>query len=157
MSGVEVIAEVGRYRSVACCNNSGSYGDVGGDASCLVAGELGPRPAIACARRKSASLQGRTTSRHGETMRRREFIALMGASVAWPFAAVAQQAGRTYRLGLITTDPFNDQIQGGAYTALLDGLRRLGFIEGKNLAVDNRVVGRHPELQPELCSRADQG
>jgi hypothetical protein len=30
-------------------------------------------------------------------MRRREFIALMGASVALPFAATAQQAGRTYQ------------------------------------------------------------
>jgi putative ABC transport system substrate-binding protein len=46
-------------------------------------------------------------------MKRREFIALMGASVTWPFAALAQEAGRTYRLGLITSDPFNDPIQGG--------------------------------------------
>jgi Protein of unknown function (DUF4038)/Putative collagen-binding domain of a collagenase len=34
-------------------------------------------------------------------MRRREFIALMGASVTRPFAALAQQAGRTYRLGCL--------------------------------------------------------
>jgi hypothetical protein len=33
-------------------------------------------------------------------MRRREFITLMGASVAWPFAVKAQQPGRTYRYGM---------------------------------------------------------
>jgi hypothetical protein len=27
---------------------------------------------------------------------RREFIALMGATVAWPFAALAQEPARTY-------------------------------------------------------------
>ena len=34
-------------------------------------------------------------------MRRREFIAFIGASVAWPFAALAQEPGRTYRLGCL--------------------------------------------------------
>ena len=36
-------------------------------------------------------------------MRRREFIALLGASVEWPFAALAQEPGRTYRLGPVTS------------------------------------------------------
>jgi putative tryptophan/tyrosine transport system substrate-binding protein len=75
-------------------------------------------------------------------MRRREFIALIGASVAWPFAAMAQQAGRTYRLGCLlplTRDaPIN--------AAFLEELRRGGFIEGQNFTVEYRAYGLHPDL-----------
>jgi hypothetical protein len=39
-------------------------------------------------------------------MRRREFIALLGASATCPFAAMAQQAGRTYRLGGVPASCF---------------------------------------------------
>jgi hypothetical protein len=38
-------------------------------------------------------------------MRRREFIALIGASVTWPFAAMAQEPGRTYRVGCLFPTP----------------------------------------------------
>jgi putative ABC transport system substrate-binding protein len=65
-------------------------------------------------------------------MRRREFIALTGAGVTWPFAALAQQPGRTYRLGCLlplTRDaPVN--------VAFFDEFRRRGFIEGQNLTVE---------------------
>ena len=61
------------------------------------------------------------------TMRRREFVTLLGgASVAWPFAAMAQQAGRTYRFGMLypaVADP--------VMAAFLEGLRRHGFTEGQ--------------------------
>ncbi len=67
-------------------------------------------------------------------MRRREFIALMGASVAWPFAATAQQAGRTYHLGCLFTGRVQE-----VYNAFLDPARRHGFIEGQNLTLDDRV------------------
>ena len=73
-------------------------------------------------------------------MRRREFIALMGASVALPFAATAQEAGRTYRLGIVTINPSNDAV----FNALFDGLRRLGFIEGKNLTVEYPSIRATP-------------
>ena len=67
-------------------------------------------------------------------MRRREFIALIGASVAWPFAALAQQAGRTYRLGALFATPRSDPVVPVFFAAM----RRLGFIEGQNLTVDYR-------------------
>jgi ABC-type uncharacterized transport system substrate-binding protein len=67
-------------------------------------------------------------------MKRREFIALMGASVAWPFAAMAQQAGPTYRLGCLLLAPRDAPI----VVAFFDELRRHGFIEGQNLTVEYR-------------------
>ena len=76
-------------------------------------------------------------------MRRREFIALMGASATWPFAAMAQQAGRTYRLGFLMAVPRDDLPTNPHF---FDELRRYGFIEGQNLTVEYRAWGLHPEL-----------
>jgi putative tryptophan/tyrosine transport system substrate-binding protein len=81
-------------------------------------------------------------------MRRREFIALMGATVTWPFAAMAQQAGRTYRLGCLlalTRDA-------PRIVAFFNELRRLGFIEGQNLAVEWRTWGGHIDLIPQYVA-----
>ena len=75
-------------------------------------------------------------------MRRREFVALFGASVTWPFAALAQETGRTFGLGVLlpaTRDvPVNK--------AFLDEFRRHSFIEGQNLTVEWRAYGPHPDL-----------
>jgi putative tryptophan/tyrosine transport system substrate-binding protein len=78
----------------------------------------------------------------GETMRRREFIALTGASVAWPFAGMAQEPGRTYRLGWLS--PFTRDVPFNV--AFFDGLRRRGFIEGQNLTIDFRAFTTHLDL-----------
>jgi putative tryptophan/tyrosine transport system substrate-binding protein len=81
-------------------------------------------------------------------MRRREFIALMGAGVAWPFAAVAQQAGRTYRLGCLFAGRAQE-----LYDAFFESARRHGFIEGQNLTVDYRDFSQHIDL---LSAWADE-
>jgi putative ABC transport system substrate-binding protein len=76
-------------------------------------------------------------------MRRREFVALVGgASVGWPFAAIAQEPGRTYRLGCLLPPP-RDNLPNAAFFELL---RRRGFIEGQNLTVEYRAYGLHPDL-----------
>src|SRR5215510_7228644 len=70
-------------------------------------------------------------------MRRREFIALLGGAAAWPLAARAQQAERTWRLGGLHASPRDAPHQ----VALLEELRRLGFVEGQNLVVDRAGYG----------------
>jgi putative ABC transport system substrate-binding protein len=81
-------------------------------------------------------------------MRRREFIALMSASVAWPFAAMAQQAGRMYRVGLLWAAPPESAV----VTAFLDEVGRHGFVVGKNLTVDYRAFGLHPDRLSEYAT-----
>jgi putative ABC transport system substrate-binding protein len=81
-------------------------------------------------------------------MRRREFIALMCAGVAWPFAAMAQQAGRTYRLGCLLPLAHDAPIN----IAFFDELQRRGFIEGQNLTVEYRAYGLHVDLISEYAA-----
>jgi putative ABC transport system substrate-binding protein len=81
-------------------------------------------------------------------MRRREFIALVGASVAWPFAAMAQQAGRTYRLGGVSSIPSSSPI----LVAMFDELKRPGFIAGQNLTVDWHTYGAEIDLIPKFVA-----
>ena len=65
-------------------------------------------------------------------MKRREFIALAGASVTWPFASRAQEPGRTYRLGSLFRAPRSDP----NVSAFFEGIRQYGFVEGQNLLDD---------------------
>jgi putative tryptophan/tyrosine transport system substrate-binding protein len=79
-------------------------------------------------------------------MRRREFIAIIaGATVARPFTTLAQDAGRTYRLGVLWPFPREMIEAGGGAAAMFDELRRQGFIEGKNLVIEYRAWALHVE------------
>jgi putative tryptophan/tyrosine transport system substrate-binding protein len=76
---------------------------------------------------------------------RRHLIALLGgASFAWPLELRAQQPGRNYRLGVLSTYPRMPP----QYVAVFDELRRQGFVEGQNLVIDPRGFGlRADQLQ----------
>jgi ABC-type uncharacterized transport system substrate-binding protein len=83
-------------------------------------------------------------------IRRREFILLGGIAVAaWPLAARAQQAAKTYRIALLSAGPF---AVAAGYAVFFDALREFGWIEGKNLAVEWRSAENRPERLPELAA-----
>jgi putative ABC transport system substrate-binding protein len=82
-------------------------------------------------------------------VRRRDFITLVGgAAVAWPLAASAQEAGRTYRLGGMSGSRRDSPF----VVAMSDELRRFGFIEGQNLTIDWREYGPRPDLISEFAA-----
>ena len=68
-------------------------------------------------------------------MDRRTFLALIsGSLLAAPLAAAAQQTGKVHRIGYLS-------IASGPSArteALRQGLRELGYVEGKNIFIDAR-------------------
>src|SRR5437763_4205499 len=81
-------------------------------------------------------------------MRRREFITLMsGAVVAWALAVRAQQAGGPRRIGLLTRK--TDASVAAQIDAFRQGLRDLGWVEGKTISIEHRDAdGEADRLRP---------
>jgi putative ABC transport system substrate-binding protein len=86
-------------------------------------------------------------------MRRREFITLVGsAAAAWPLVARGQQAGTSRTQQLVM--PVVGYLSAGSPEAssprlrvLREGLSEVGYVEGRNLAIEYRWVGdRHDQL-----------
>jgi hypothetical protein len=84
-------------------------------------------------------------------MRRRDFIALLGGTAAWPLATRAQQPGKVVRLGF-----FGPALTSPAtivpYEAFVMRLRELGFNEGQNIAIDYRNLD---DLRGPFVAAAD--
>src|SRR5512144_1542312 len=77
----------------------------------------------------------------GASMRRREFITLVGGAVTslpWPLAARAQQPDNMRRIGVLTNRPQNDPDEQASNAAFLQRLRQLGWTEGSNVRIDYR-------------------
>jgi putative tryptophan/tyrosine transport system substrate-binding protein len=83
---------------------------------------------------------------------RRDFITLLGAAAAWPLAVRAQQPHRVPRIGVLllgTPTSFAARTQ-----AFVEGLRDLGYVDGRTVAIDWKWgedrVDRLPDLAAEL-------
>jgi putative ABC transport system substrate-binding protein len=83
--------------------------------------------------------------------RRRFLLTPLAGGLAAPLATGAQQAGKVYRIGYLSTgpstsNPFVEEFR--------EGLRELGWIEGQNIIIDYRFAegrfDRLPALAAEL-------
>jgi putative tryptophan/tyrosine transport system substrate-binding protein len=80
-------------------------------------------------------------------MRRREFTRLLGgAAVAWSVAAHAQQTERVRRIGVLTFSAESDPEGQSSVAAFREELRKLGWIEGRNIEIDIRWAAADLEL-----------
>jgi putative ABC transport system substrate-binding protein len=79
-------------------------------------------------------------------MRRREFITLLGgAAAAWPIAARAQQPDQMRRIGVLMPLAADDTEGQTRLNAFLQGLRELGWTEGRNVRIDTRWAAGKPD------------
>ena len=86
-------------------------------------------------------------------MRRRDFIAALGgAAAAWPMDLRAQQNDRARRIGVLMTQPATDSEGQSRFTAFLQALQKLGWIEGRNLQIDVRWGSGDPDSYNRFSS-----
>jgi putative ABC transport system substrate-binding protein len=83
-------------------------------------------------------------------VRRREFITLLGGTVAaWPLAARAQQDG-ILKIGFL--DSGSAAQLGYRLVAFLDGLKESGFVGGRNVSIEYRWAQGQYERLPVLAA-----
>ena len=84
-------------------------------------------------------------------MKRRDFVTLLGGAAAWPLAARAQQVERVRRIAaLISYTEDNAEVQRWV-AAFHDGLQKLGWVEGRNLQIDQRWGGTDMNMLQRLA------
>ena len=85
-----------------------------------------------------------------DQLKRREFITLVGGAAAWPLLARAQQAERRRRvaalIGWSDTGSYHAN-----FVAFIERLAQLGWIDGRNLQVEQRWTDANAERTPTLA------
>ena len=84
------------------------------------------------------------------SLRRREFIAGLGAAAAWPIAAARAQRPTLPVVGFLSNDSFamsTDRLR-----AFHEGMREAGYVEGDNVAILYRWAETHADRLPALAA-----
>src|SRR5512132_205789 len=82
-------------------------------------------------------------------VQRRKFLIAAGALLAAPLAAEAQQAAKIARIGFLAVDLANNPRGAEAFH---QGLRDLGYVEGRNVSIEYRDAEGKFERLPALAA-----
>ena len=77
-------------------------------------------------------------------------LALCAMLFAVCLRAEAQQQGKIFRIGILDTSTASGSAV--LWNAFREEMRKLGWIEGKNIAIDYRFAEQKPERLPELAA-----
>ena len=83
-------------------------------------------------------------------MKRRAFIAGLGAAAVWPLAARAQQLGKLPTIGLLGTSTASSWSQWTA--AFVQRLRELDWVETRTVAIEYRWADGHLDRFAEIAA-----
>jgi putative ABC transport system substrate-binding protein len=72
--------------------------------------------------------------------------------LALSFSVDAQQPAKVYRVGRLTGGSPDDPLSKGSFEAFRQGLHELGWIEGRNIALEPRWTGEKPETLRALAA-----
>src|SRR5436190_347172 len=82
-------------------------------------------------------------------MRRRAFVTLVGGAAAWPCAVRAQQTAMAV-IGFL--GPGSPEPIAHLLAAFRKGLSEMGFVEGRNVAIEFRWAYNELDRQPDLAA-----
>jgi putative ABC transport system substrate-binding protein len=84
---------------------------------------------------------------------RRKILVTAGASaLCSPFVVLAQQPGKVWRIGYLDFGTKQSMVDAGRYTALIEGLRERGYIEGRNFLLEARFTDGNTDQLNEFAA-----
>jgi len=87
---------------------------------------------------------------------RRNLLAFGMGALAAPLSLFAQQQGKVWRVGILATRARPASLESDPYGAIPQGMRALGYIEGKNIEYEWRFAGGDYTKLPKLAAEIVQ-